>query len=282
MKTSRLKNKLHTFLTLIVVAGILIVTTVAVFSEVVASRISVVFNTTSHLTDYYNNISCIQDNENEMLFGDSQVALKNYEELFALAEENANFCYHNTSGVVATRLKNLINMVDYIKKPYLEFINGQISKSTMTGEIRARCLIVEDAASKYYTLLSDYTNESSAEIQSYLRFSIVICVLVLIFAITAFFYLIRKLSVSITTPIKQLILSTKEIQNGTFEITQIDTDIEEFNDLDSAINYMAKQIESNISTIIEKSNLEKQLMEEKNHSLEMQSLVAEANLKKLQ
>lgn len=282
MKSRTITKKLNIFIGILILLEMILILVCVLFFNKYTERSNDLFACNSELASYYTQIDDMNSNIFTYIYDGDSSSKSKLESNYAKARDSANKIINTIDSPASSYFKGLNRMLDYSRSPINDFEEGIIDAYQASYEAHNRNLLIGTTSAKYNTSLSQYIENETNELnRNWERMKMIMTVSFIASVVVSFIYA-KKILNNITKPVSMLIKKTDDISLGIYDFENVKTNITEYQKLDHAINSMAIEIEKNLETIVKNSKLEKQLLEEKNKSLEMQNLVTEANLRKLQ
>ncbi|OQY31764.1 MAG: hypothetical protein B6241_13180 [Spirochaetaceae bacterium 4572_59] len=180
-------------------------------------------------------------------------------------------------GLLGNMLETYYEKMQHLLKLYPDYD----AQKEYDSFVRLRFLIDETYPSYAKLITSEMNREKDMMLKSLkLQMFLTLFLFLFLFLFTLLFSISSVRG--ITRPIDKLISNINRIKGGTYQIHNVDSDSTEIRILLNAFEEMAEKIQNHIEMIREKSQIERQLIEEEVKNLKMTKLLAETRFNALQ
>lgn len=186
-------------------------------------------------------------------------------------------------GYSSWRYALLENMIDSYSKDAMNLVDSNSSDFQENYEHYSRSYdTLKSTSIEYFSLLVKDMEEESELALSDLKVSISLGLLSIGLLIIWLFLMSHSMLKWFLNPIKSIMSNVDKIRDNDFSIEPLAIKSIELEELSESVIDMAGKIEANIAMALEITELEQQILEEKNIFLESQEMSAKASLKAIQ
>lgn len=282
--SSSIKSRFIRFITLIFVLLFLVVLFSNLQSYDSWRKYKKTFTIYDTLSRYYDQVEMMNVYLKNFIYTENREEWQTSHKYYLKAGESIDELRSLGSGELPFRFGLLGNMLEtyYEKMQHLLELYPQYNAQKEYDAFDRLRFLIDETYPAYSKLVTAEMNKEKDimlktwKIQMYLT--------IFLFLFLFLFTLLFSISSvrGITRPIDKLISNMNRIKSGTYHIHSVDSDSTEIRILLNAFEEMAEKIRNNFEMIREKSQIERQLIEQENENLKMTKLLTETRLNALQ
>lgn len=238
------------------------------------------------LSEFYKDIDLYTQYTKEYLTLDKEKDLQNIQNVHIQIKETLQRLNENILEEGKWRFRALENMYISFHEISEKLIENYKVSSENYEEIYDEFLkqgtLIQNTSEHYYPLITEKINDQIVILGNIRRTLVVSCLIVFCILLIWLAHFTRKLSISFTEPLNQILKNINKVKEGKYDLSELSNAGEEMEGLCIALSDMAKAVQKNIETTKENAELEKRLLMSENEILRKDEILIQSELKSLQ